>query len=405
MKRRSNRPTRAETTAPNVSSNVEKWLANARPRQQSLRSFQQLLVEWYQQSSRDLPWRASQLHYPVLVSEMMLQQTTVNTVRRFFPKFLNQFPTVQALASADLQQVLRAWEGLGYYRRARFLHECAKAVCSQHAGKFPTTRAELERLPGIGKYTASALASICSGEAVGVLEANTVRVWARLTATPNPLDARQLKKFWDLADATVPEDEPGMFNQAMMELGALVCQIEQPKCEMCPVRDYCRAYQQGEPSQFGRPKERTKSVLEQHACVYLKSGSHLLMSQRKPDEPWAELWELPRMVLAADQSAVTQLIEYLAARLNLDADNQKSLNLVINPQPMATIKHAIMNFRVTLSCYQAQSTRRFKLPAQSRLAWVKIADLSTRPVSSPQRKLLHKLAHHMIPETKRGNVT
>ena len=186
---------------------------------------------------RALPWRKTKNPYAIWISEIMLQQTQVNTVVPYYERWMKKFPTVQSLAGASLTEVLKAWEGLGYYRRARNLHETAKTVCEKFGGKFPDSKEELLKLPGIGRYTAGAVSSIAFGNPDPVLDGNVKRVLARILALRDPVDTgRGEKKLWKTAENWVKESKsPGDFNQALMELGALVCLPEKPQCGVCPV--------------------------------------------------------------------------------------------------------------------------------------------------------------------------
>ncbi|MDR0896783.1 MAG: A/G-specific adenine glycosylase [Oscillospiraceae bacterium] len=207
---------------------------------------QQSLLIWYDQTRRDLPWRRTGDPYAIWVSEIMLQQTRAETVIGYWMRFLSRFPTVQALAASDEQDVLKAWEGLGYYSRARNLRRCAQAICAEHNGQFPRTADELAALPGIGAYTAGAVASIAFGERTPAVDGNVERVVSRLIGIREDVGIPSVKRrLRTEAAALVPADRPGDFNQAMMELGARVCQPI-PRCENCPVHAFCDAFEAGD---------------------------------------------------------------------------------------------------------------------------------------------------------------
>lgn len=208
----------------------------------------------------------------------MLQQTQVSTVIPYFERWLTRFPDVHALAAASQDEVLKLWEGLGYYRRARLLHRCAKVVDEQHGGRLPETYADLLNLPGIGTYTAAAIASLAFAEPVIAVDGNVKRVAARLFALPNPSEAEVKVTL----EPHLPIDQPGAFNEAMIELGALVCG-KKPTCEICPLRDYCQAYQQGTVTQFPAPKaKKTVPHFTRYASVYRRDNA-LWLSQRQDE--------------------------------------------------------------------------------------------------------------------------
>ncbi len=198
-------------------------------------SFRNLLLRWYDSNRRDLPWRQTTNPYPIWLSEIMLQQTRVGAVLDHYRRFLERFPDVHSLARAREQSVLAAWSGLGYYRRARNLHACAKVIAFERGGIFPTSAAELQELPGIGRYTAAAIASIAFGQPNAVVDGNVERVLQRVTGNAELTD----RSTWELAETLLSPDRPGDFNQAMMELGATTCLPKEPKCLVCPVMKHC----------------------------------------------------------------------------------------------------------------------------------------------------------------------
>ncbi|HOM18841.1 MAG TPA: A/G-specific adenine glycosylase, partial [Thermoguttaceae bacterium] len=206
------------------------------------KGFRRRLLGWFDRNKRDLPWRRTKDPYAVWLSEIMLQQTQAPTVVRYFERFLAAFPTVHALAQADQAAVLRLWEGLGYYRRAVQLHEAARKIVSEFGGQFPQTLDELLQLPGIGRYTAGAILSIAFDQRQPILEANTLRLWARLLAYPEPTGSASAQRlFWQMAEWVLPHRQVGRFNQALMELGSTVCLPRQPRCPECPVSRFCLA--------------------------------------------------------------------------------------------------------------------------------------------------------------------
>ncbi len=243
--------------------------------------FRRLLLRWYQKHQRQLPWRGESDPYRILVSEIMLQQTRVAVVEDRYRKFVAQFPSAERLSRAKEATVLAAWSGLGYYRRARALHRAAKEVVGR--GAFPATVTELMELPGVGRYTAAAVASIAFGEPVAVVDGNVIRVLQRLTG--QPLTDEQ---NWQVAGALVDRKCPGDFNQAMMELGALVCLPGQPLCHTCPVSRLCAS--RG-PTEKPERQARRKAVLRY--ALIRKHGSVLLQQRTKQSSLMPGMWELP----------------------------------------------------------------------------------------------------------------
>jgi len=272
-----------------------------------LPSLRLALRAWYLLRKRRLPWRDDPSPYRVWVSEIMLQQTQVVTVIPYFERFMLAFPTVAALASAPESDVMTLWSGLGYYRRARMLHAAAKAIVADHDGALPASLEGLTSLPGVGRYTAGAIASIAFGVRAPVLDGNVARVLARLTALRDPVDGGAGQKaLWALADALVPADDPSTHNQAMMELGALVCTPRSPSCGECPWSSRCvaRAERCAEELPLKKPKAAPKAV---HAVAgYLLedlASDALLLARRPADGLLGGLWELPAIELASARAA------------------------------------------------------------------------------------------------------
>jgi A/G-specific adenine glycosylase len=249
-------------------------------------SFRRRLLEWYDRERRDLPWRKDRDPYRVWVSEIMLQQTRVAAVIEHYHAFLKKFPTVKKLAMARQASVLAAWSGLGYYRRARMMHRAAKEIVSKHDGKFPATAEGLRELPGIGRYTAAAIASIAFGEPVAVVDGNVERVLSRIVGESLPH-----AEVWPLAEDTLDAKRPGDFNQAMMELGATVCLPRQPKCLMCPVSEECRT--RGELPAAEKAKRQQKK--EVHYALDYREDAVLLVERAKSESLMPGMWELPRI--------------------------------------------------------------------------------------------------------------
>jgi A/G-specific adenine glycosylase len=255
--------------------------------------FRRRLLSWYSKRRRDLPWRRTGDAYAILVSEFMLQQTQVATVIPYYRKWLRRFPDFGSLARASENEVLRAWEGLGYYARARNLHATAKTVMNRHGGNFPREIEEMRRLPGIGIYTAHALASFAFEQSVPIVEANTGRVLARLFNLRKSINSNSGRHMlWQNAASLLPKSGAATFNSALLDLGALICVARKPKCDACPVKVFCRAQHPAAlPIRKSRPE--TKQCIETHALI-VRRGQILLEQSR---QRWRGMWILPRMEL------------------------------------------------------------------------------------------------------------
>lgn len=345
------------------------------------RSFRRRLLKWFSAHARDLPWRRTRDPYHVWISEIMLQQTQVVTVVDYFTRFVATFPTIQALAAADEQAVLRLWEGLGYYRRARGLHQAAGVVMREHGGEFPRQVDAVRRLPGIGRYTAGAILSIAFDQPQPILEANTIRLYSRLLAyrgSTHSAEGQQL--LWRMGEALLPRRGAGQLNQALMELGATVCLPRAPHCEACPAMTLCPTFAHGLQREIplARPKPQVEQVRE--AAVVVRRGKTVLLVKRGEKERWAGLWDFPRFGVSAHGEA--ELARELAAGV------LRLTGLAVTPgAKLATIKHGVTRFRITLECHEAQCVSRGKNGPAAEMRWVKAAELQEYPLSVPARRL------------------
>jgi A/G-specific adenine glycosylase len=353
------------------------------------RSLSKKLLAWFQRNARDLPWRRRRDLYAIWISEIMLQQTQVATVVPYFERFLQRFPDIKALAAADEQDVLKLWEGLGYYRRARQLHAAARRLASEHGGVFPTAVDAVRSLPGIGRYTAGAILSIGLDQRLPILEANTIRVLSRLTAYRGEVNSiAGRRRLWEIADSILPDKECGAFNQALMELGSEVCKPRSPVCGDCPVVALCGAHGKQLVAQIppqAKPKnyERVTEI-----AVIIRRGRDVLLRQCTPGERWAGLWDFPRFAAAANsRGALDRLI---AMRVH----DLVGLN-VSSKGRFITIKHGVTRFRITLNGYEAtvNSSRgsRNRI-TDSGVRWVRIDALSDYALSVTGRKISRLLA-------------
>ena len=318
----------------------------ARPKPVSPQAVQAALLAWWDASRRDMPWRGRSDPYAIWVSEVMLQQTRVETVREYYRRFLRRFPTVGALARADLDDVLKAWEGLGYYSRARNLHAAARRVASDFGGKVPGTLVELRRLEGVGAYTAGAIASIAFGLDEPVLDGNVVRVLSRLFRIgADPRTARTRKKLLALARSLIPPGQAAAVNQALMDLGATVCLPRAPRCTACPLRALCRAAARGEQDKLPwKPPRKAVPHFDIAAGVVWKRR-RVLIDRRKADAMLGGLWEFPGGKRRRGETLEDAVVREVREEVGIE---------VAPAGRLATVRHAYTHFRITLYAFECR---------------------------------------------------
>ncbi len=261
-----------------------------------LEKLPQALLPWFEQNARPLPWRETREPYRVWVSEIMLQQTRVEAVLGYYARFLNAFPTVQALADASEAQLYKLWEGLGYYSRARNLQKAARVICETYGGVFPETYEAIRSLPGVGPYTAGAIASICFEQPRAAVDGNVLRVSARYLSDDTSVDEPAFKaRITRALEAVYPAGQCGAFTQALMELGAMVCTPRAPKCGSCPLRGDCAGLRSGTAERLPVKKAKKEKLLVRKTVFLLRCGDRLALSRRAEDGLLAGLWELPNI--------------------------------------------------------------------------------------------------------------
>jgi A/G-specific adenine glycosylase len=350
--------------------------------QLNIPSFRRALLAWYRASARDLPWRRTSDPYAVWLSEIMLQQTRVDQGLPYFERFIAAFPTVRVLAAANEDRVLKLWEGLGYYSRARNLHRAAKIVASEYDGRFPATAVELQTLPGVGRYTANAIASIAFGERVPVLDGNVVRVLSRIYNIAGCTDDTNVReRLWKLAAQLVPATRPGDFNQAMMELGARVCTPRSPHCDACPVAKHCAARTAG--VQEKRPVRKTKQATPRYemAAAAIKRNGRYLLAKRPSSGLLGGLWELPcakvRSGETHQRALARELRQHFGVRVKVGGI-------------VASVQHAYSHFKVSLHVYACEIVDGEPAPANyEEVRW--IARSQFKRYALP--KVLHKFVN------------
>jgi A/G-specific adenine glycosylase len=343
------------------------------------------ILSWYELNRRDLPWRRHPSPYTVWVSEIMLQQTRVETVIPYFQRWIERFPSVEALAQASLQSVLAAWEGLGYYSRARNIHKTAQMIVAQYGGRLPDDLAALRSLPGIGRYTAGAIASIAFGKDAPALDGNIRRVLARLFNVSEPARSPAgERRLWELAGAHLPLGSAGDFNQGLMDLGATICTPQAPDCQRCPLSEDCMAYKSGRQAQL--PVAASKVAIPHHtvtAAVIEREGQ-VLITQRPASGLLGGLWEFP--------GGKAQPGEDLADCLQREIKEELEAEIQVG-DPFGEYRHAYTHFRVTLHAFLCQlcEGRPPRAVQVQDLRWVRPEDLANYPMGKIDRQIARRL--------------
>ncbi|MDZ7833176.1 MAG: A/G-specific adenine glycosylase [Desulfobacterales bacterium] len=342
---------------------------------------QKALLTWYQAHHRSLPWRQSQDPYRIWVSEIMLQQTQVNTVIAYFNRFVATFPDIFCLAAADLQDVLKCWEGLGYYARARNLHKAARELVDKADGRIPDQWDAFRKLPGVGDYIAAAVLSIAFGKPWPAVDGNVKRVLARLFAIDTPVNQSAAhRQFRAVAARLLDKTSPGIFNQALIEVGALVCKPANPDCGACPVAEWCRARGEDQVSQY--PVRIKKAPVPEYRMVIgvIVKGQRLLIVQRPAEAMLGGLWEFPGGVRQAGESGGSACLRNIREAVGLE---------VAIGSRLTTIRHAYTHFKIVADVYVCRYTggrvRRNGPPAH---CWVSINALSRYPFPGSHHKFI-----------------
>jgi A/G-specific adenine glycosylase len=348
------------------------------------RLIQEKLQHWYESNARDLPWRRTKDPYQTWVSEIMLQQTRVETVIPYFERWMEIFPTIDSLASAEEDQVLSAWEGLGYYSRARNLHRTARILKANFQGKLPSDPGSLQKLPGIGRYTAGAIASIAYGLNVPVLDGNVRRVFTRYFNVETPLQTAETEtKLWQTAQELLPKEKTGDHNQALMELGALICLPKNPLCRECPLSNGCLAKKLN--LQKSRPVRKKKSPLPhlQVTSAVFQEGNLVLLAKRPPDGLLGGMWEYP--------GGKQELNESLPETLNREIQEELNVDIQVG-EPLGIFHHAYTHYKVTLHAYYCSlASRDIQLHFHTAYAWVPLDSLPNYPMGKLDRLISQKL--------------
>ena len=338
------------------------------------------LLDWFRRCARPLPWRKRRSPYAIWVSEIMLQQTQVATVIPYYRRFLKVFPTLPALAQAPLERVLELWSGLGYYRRARHLHQAAKVIVERFAGRFPRTYREARSLPGVGDYTTRAVLSLAYGQPLAVLDGNVARVIARIRALHGSLNQSQFRHAVEQdLDRLLSRNQPGDFNQALMELGQTVCLPRVPRCPLCPLRKICSSYATGNPESFPQPRPRRAGELQYLAAAVIRRGHKAFLVRGLDEGLMNDLWNFPAAFGPTAIDARLRLLEKLRGFIP---------GKVRLGKPAGNLTHGITFRKIRVAVYSTQTGGR--AVAQTG-RWVYLSDLKTAAVSQLTRKIAASL--------------
>lgn len=348
------------------------------------------ILDWYAKNARSLPWRGRSSPYAVWVSEIMLQQTRVETVIPYYERWMERFPDPLSLANASEEEVLRYWEGLGYYARARNLHRAARLLQQQYQGALPQDLKTLRRLPGIGDYTAAAIASMAFGQDEPTLDGNIRRVLARLTAHRMPLRTPQSdRELLQVARAHLPSGRAGAFNQALMDLGAMICTPRQPRCDLCPLAAHCQAFQSGLQSEI--PVNTAKKLIPHYlvtAAVIAENGKFLI-TQRPRQGLLGGMWEFP--------GGKCQEGESLEACLKREIQEELALEIEVG-QSLGVYRHAYTHYRLTLHAYRCTICGGNQpVPMQGQaFQWVERQQLPLFPMGKIDRQIARQLLQEEV---------
>ncbi len=343
-------------------------------------SFREKLFDWFAKEQRGLPWRETSDPYRIWVSEVMLQQTTVRVVTARYARWLTSFPDVESLSQAPLQKVLKAWQGLGYYQRAKNMHRASRIIMEKHKGRIPQTYEELRQLPGFGPYITAAVLSFAFDKPYPVMDANVRRVLMRLKGDPDEARPGKDKSLLEYLAPLFSQDKPGNFNQALMELGEVLCRARNPRCLLCPLKDFCTAFKTGTQEIIPRPKKRNYRKVEAVVAILQKDGKFLI--QKRPSRGLlADLWEFPGGKKKTGESLIDALHREIKDELSSEIHKEKFL---------LNVQHAYTQFQVSLYAYECELKDNPRLREDAH-RWVTLRALRRFPVPSGTAKIIQFL--------------
>ena len=335
------------------------------------------LLPWFDAHGRhDLPWQSDPTPYRVWISEVMLQQTQVETVKPYFERFIARFPDVVSLAAAPQDEVMRLWSGLGYYARARNLHHAAAEIAARHGGELPDTLAALIELPGIGRSTAGAILALARDKRHPILDGNVKRVLARVYRVEEAAESSAgLKKLWALSEAATPATRVAAYTQAIMDLGATVCTRANPACERCPLAEGCAAFVAGRQASLPATRRRAPRRLKRTHMLFALSGGRVLLERRPPQGIWGGLWSPPEFAQAADAEA------NLAARFGAATPTRR----------LAPLRHTFTHFDLDIEPWIVELPAGEGLAAEGEVRWQELASIESVGLPAPVARLLEEL--------------
>lgn len=346
-------------------------------------ALRQRLLQWYAEQGRDLPWRRTHDPYAIWISEIMLQQTQVKTVIPYYTRWLESLPAIADLAAADQNQVLKLWQGLGYYARARNLHQAAQQMMTHHRGEFPHTLSEVLALPGIGRTTAGGILSAAFNQPISILDGNVKRVLTRLIALKRPVK-KASKPLWHVSDQVLDPVQPGVFNQALMDLGATVCLPRMPDCGACPWSDFCRAFQQNMQNELPMREEKApiphKSI---GVAVIWNEARQILIDRRPPSGLLGGLWEFPGGKIEPGESVEDCIRREIQEELGIEVEVGDRL---------ISLDHAYSHFRVTLNVHHCRHLSGEPQPIEcDEIRWVSLDELDQYPFPAANVQIIDAL--------------
>ena len=334
------------------------------------------LLRWFKKNGRDLPWRKTQDPYAIWVSEIMLQQTQVDTVIPYYQKFLKSFPTVHHLAKANLSKILKVWEGLGYYSRARNLHRASKIIVNHFQGKIPNNLRDLLSLPGIGRSTAGAILSFAYNKEAPILDGNVKRVLSRLFAISGS-KAKTERLLWGISEFLIPKGRSNPFNQALMDLGSMLCTPKDPQCPHCPLQNFCKGKASGDPERYPTkgPKKRIPHINAISAVI--QRDGKVLLNRRPPKGLLGGLWEFPNWKIEEKKRLRLRLRNYVKKNMGMNVKVK---------EPIGTFRQTYSHFSLTLHAYRCQP-----ITGKGKGRWVPLQGLDTLPMSRIHRKIANTI--------------
>ncbi|MEM1254349.1 MAG: A/G-specific adenine glycosylase [Cyanobacteria bacterium P01_H01_bin.21] len=356
--------------------------------EKSAPALRQALLTWYGEQGRDLPWRRSRDPYAIWISEIMLQQTQVKTVLPYYQRWLELFPTVAALAQAEQQTVLKAWEGLGYYARARNLHKTAQLIVERHNGIFPETVEAAISLPGIGRTTAGGILSAAYNLPVAILDGNVKRVLARLVALPKP-PTKAINQLWQLSEQILDPQQPRDFNQAIMDLGATLCTRHRPSCLLCPWQSHCAAYHQNLQTELPMTESRAPLPHKQIgvAVIYDDDG-RILIDRRKQEGLLGGLWEFPGGKIEPNETFEDCVRREIKEELDIEIE--------VN-DPLIVIDHTYSHFKVTLNVFNCSHISGEPKPLEcDEIKWVTLDEIASYPFPKANSQIIDAIKNRAI---------